>query len=441
MILQSKTHKALTLFLVFFQINSIAFAQEPIRHRLTLDEVTELALRNHQQLKVSQEKVSVSRSQEEVSKLQRLPTATFSANAFYLGDAMVLNTDFSKLQTIEMPNFGNSFAIQASQLLYKGGVIDKSIELAGLQTQLAELTLENDVQAIKFLVISNYLDINRAINQLQVLEQNKVLAEQRLANIRKQYEQDMVTRNEVIRGELQIKNLEQSILTTKNNHAILSNQLSYALGLPENVLIIPVDSSKKVLVHPLSQYRDIAYKNHPGIRSAHQQIDIVDKNIALVKTDWMPAVSAFGGYNMQRPLTTSTPVMDLYNNTWQTGISLSYNVDNLFKTKKRVHVAQQQSSVAKEALVLTQQNIDIGINAAYVKYTEAIQQEKLMEESKYLANENYNIIEAKYLNQLAITAEMTDATNAKLEAELQHANAQIGVVFQYYNLIKSAGSL
>jgi len=36
---------------------------------------------------------------------------------------------------------------------------------------------------------------------------------------------------------------------------------------------------------------------------------------------------------------------------------------------------------------------------------------------------------------------MTDASNAKLRAELEHANAAINALFQYYNLLKATGSL
>lgn len=441
MLQQSKFIKLLLITLIFLQAGTQTYAQQKIGYPLPMDQALQMALNNHQQLKISQAEIAISRSQEEVTKLQRTPTASFSANAFYLGDALVLDKDLTKVQTIEMPHFGNTFALQASQLLYKGGAIGKSIELAELQTQLAELDLENDTQAIKFLVISNYLDIIRAINQLEVLERNKVLAEQRQGNIKTQYEQGMITRNEVIRGELQIKNLEQSILTAKNNYAILSNQLGIAIGITEEVLIIPENIAMTFPMKTLPQYKELAYSSHPGIRSAKHQIGIAEKNIDLVQTDKIPAISAFGGYNMQRPLTTSTPVMDMYTNTFQAGISLSYNIDNLFRTKKRVHVAENQSWVAREALELTRQNIELGLNTAFIKYNEAVKQEKLMEESKQLANENYKIIEAKYLNQLVITAEMTDATNAKLEAELQHANAKISVAFQYYNLIKATGNL
>lgn len=416
-------------------------AQETVRRELTLSEAIQLGLENHQQLKIAQSKVELFEQQKNVVKQQRLPTASLSANAFYLGDAMILDTDLSKIQTVDMPNFGNTYAIQASQLLYKGGVVKKSIEMAELQTQMATLDLRQNEQEIKFLITSHYLDIYKIINQIQVLEQNKALSEQRLKNIKDLYNQEMITRNEVIRAELLIKNLEQSILTMKNNHAIISNQMSYALGLPTQVLIIPTEKVENQVISELNYYIDLAHEQHPILKTAKMNIAVADQNIRITKTNWFPAISAFGGYNMQRPLTTSLPVLDLYNNTYQAGVSLSYNLDNLYKTKRKVDLGKRQKDVSEEAFEYINQNVEIGVNAAFVKYKEAVLQAALMEESKALATENYNIIESKYLNQLAITAEMTDATNAKLEADLQHANASLNVLFNYYNLLKSTGTL
>ncbi len=428
----------LLLFLVMFKLG---YGQDGKEYELTLQQALHKALGNHQQLKVSGANIEIRKQQKEVSKLQQLPSLTFSANAFYLGDVLLLNPDFSKVGSADLPNFGNTFALQASQLLYKGGAIKKSIELADLQTQLAELDLISNEQNVKFLVTSNYLDISKIINQKKVLEQNKILVEQRLKNVSKFYEQDMVTRNELIRAELDIKNLEQNILVLNNNHIVLSNRLSYALGLPNDVLIIPTENIQEKSLSTLPDYLQLAYENHPALQSAQKNIDIAQKNIDITKTELHPTLSAFGAYNMQRPLTSTTPALDLYNNTWQAGVSLSYNIDNLYKTKRKVKAGTLQKNMLEESMELSRQNIDMEVTAAYVKYNEAVQQAELLRESQRLANENYNIIEAKYLNQLAITAEMTDAANAKLNAELQYANAEINVLFQYYNLLKSTGTL
>ncbi|MEG1230602.1 MAG: TolC family protein, partial [Flavobacterium sp.] len=126
---------------------------------------------------------------------------------------------------------------------------------------------------------------------------------------------------------------------------------------------------------------------------------------------------------------------------WQGGVSLSYNIDNLYRTKERVKLGELQKNQANDAMTLVQQNLDMAVNAAYTKYQEAIQQTAILNDAKSLAEENYKITEAKYLNQLAVQAEMIDAQLQKIQSELDLANAEINILYQYYNLLKSTGTL
>ncbi len=419
---------------------ALFFSQE-IR-QMTAEEVAQLAVQNHQQLKVSAQNINIARQNTEVVKLQKLPTITASTSQFYLGNAVAIDKDFSNTTTIQMPHYGSSYAVQATQLIFKGGLVNKSIELAGLREQLSELDLEKNKQDVKFLVISNYLDVYKIVNQQEVFRNNKKLAQERLKNVQKFYQQGMVTRNEVIRGELAIKNLDQGILTLVNNRKILNYNLSIALGLPEDTQIVPVENlENKEAGIGMDYYMTLAHDSNPVMKSAKTNIEVADKNIDIIKTDKMPTIAGFGGYSLQKPITTRNPVLDMYSGGWQTGVSLTYNIDNLYKTKERVKLGELQKNQAYDAMTLTQQNIDMAVNAAYVKYQESIQQADILNEAKKLAEENYKITEAKYLNQLAVQAEMIDAQNQKLQSELDFANAEINVLYQYYNLLKTTGTL
>ncbi|MDM1553413.1 TolC family protein [Chryseobacterium indologenes] len=433
-----KIKTALSVLIAAFP--ALFFSQQV--KQMTAGEIAELAVQNHQQLKVSAQNIDIAKQNINVAKLQKLPTITASTSQFYLGDAVAIDKDFSNSTKVPMPHYGSSYAVQATQLIFKGGLVNKSIEMAGLREQLSELDLEKNKQDVKFLVISNYLDVYKIINQEEVFQNNKKLAQERLKNIQKFYQQGMVTRNEVIRGELALKNLDQGILTLSNNRKILNYNLNTALGLSSDTEIVPTESlDNKESGIGMDYYMNLAHDSNPVLKSAQKNIAVADKNIEIIKTDNLPTVAGFGGYTLQRPITTRNPVLDMYSGGWQTGVSLSYNIDTLYKTKEKVKLGELQKNQANDAMTLVQQNVDMGVNAAYTKYQEAIQQADILNDSKRLAEENYKITEAKYLNQLAVQAEMIDAQNQKLQSELDYANAEINVLYQYYNLLKATGTL
>ncbi len=429
-----------TLFLAgALSLPMASWAQE---RELTASEVISYALENHPQLAVSQKKMEVSRQNTEVAKLQKLPTLTASISQFYLGNSLIIDKDFSNSMSVALPHYGSTYAVQASQLIFKGGAVNKSIEITELQQQLAQLDYEKDQQDVKFLVLSNYLDIYKTMNQNEVYLNNKKLAQERLRNTMKFYEQGMITRNEVIRSELAIKNIDQGLIVLANNRKILNYNLNKALGFADDIQIIPVEPVHAALeLRDLAYYQQLAHSSNPREKSLRTSVAVAEKNIEIIKTEQMPTIGAFGGYSLNRPMTSTQPVLDMYSGGFQVGVSVNYNIDNLFKTKEKIQLGTLQKEQTEETYRLAAQGIDMEVNAAYTRYQNAQQNLILVEEAKELANENYKIIEAKYLNQLAVQAEMTDAQNQKIQAELDYANAEIEAMYQYYNLLKTTGTL
>ena len=71
-----------------------------------------------------------------------------------------------------MPHYGNNFAIKATQVVYAGGAINRSIQLSELQQQVAELELQDNRQEVRFLLVGYYLELYQLYNQQEVYEKN-----------------------------------------------------------------------------------------------------------------------------------------------------------------------------------------------------------------------------------------------------------------------------
>lgn len=417
-------------------------AQDTLYRVLDIDDLFNLTVKNNQTLKVGSAAVSVAAQGVEVAKLQQLPTLSTSLSAGYLGNARIIDNDFGKSTTVPMPHFANSFGLQASQLIFKGNIVNSSIAAATLQEQVATLNLLKNAQDIKLLVAANYFDLYKLYNQRKVFEQNILLAEQRLKNIQKMYGQGMVTRNDIIRSELQISNLRLSVVVINNNINIINKQLTTVTGLPETTYILPDTTliAVKPLVSALQIYQQDALGN-PDIRLAEKNTELAEKYLDIIKGERAPALSAFAGNSLARPITTGGTPLDKYSNGWQTGLTLSFDISSIFKAPKRIKQGELQVQQTREVEELQQQNGAVAVNSAYVKHNEAVTQTNTLEKNRQLAEENYRIIEKKYLNQLALLIDMLDATNQKLDAELQYTNAEINILYTYYQLLKTTGRL
>lgn len=418
-------------------------AQDSLRRVVPLPEIFRLTETANPSLRVTAAGVEVARQKAEVAKLQQLPGLSASLGAGYVGNPVIIDRDFSSTTHVPMPHFSNSFALQATQLIFKGHQVKNSIAAATLQEQLAELSLVKNTQDMKLLAAGNYFDLYKLYNQRQVYTDNIALAGERLKNIRRMHAEGMVTRNDVIRNELLLSNLRLAVNVIDNNINILNKQLTTALGLPDELLILPDTTllASRPQARELRYYQALALGHQPDIQMAAKTTEIAETGLKVTKADRLPALSAYAGNNLTRPVTSVSPAMDAYANGWQAGLTLSFNIASLYTAPKHIKQAELQVAQSRAAETERVQQAGVAVNAAFVKHNEAITQWHTLEQNKALAEENYRIIEKKYLNQLALAVDLLDATNAKLDAELQYTNAEINILYTYYQLLKTTGQL
>ena len=430
------------LLLGLFVFSQTIYAQQGQERTITIKELFELTKENHPNLAVSKADITIAKQKVEVAKNAQLPSINTGVQAYYLGDVNIIDKDFSNSTRVEMPHFGNTFSVDASQLIWKGGLVQNSIKAQSLQEELTELNYQANEQSIKLLVLGYYLDLYKLINQKKVYQQNIQLAEQRLDNINKYYNQGMVTRNDVIRGELQLSNLNLALQVIENNRQILNKQLTTALGLADTTEILPDDTLLENMpnVTFLENYRQDV-QNHPTVLMTQKAVNIYEISEKITKAERLPSLSAFAGNRLARPITTSTPPLDMYTNGWSAGLSLNFNIDAFYKTPKKIKQVKFEKDKAIAQANEARQMIDISVNAAYIKYNEALTQNNTLGTNKNLADENYRIMNSKYNNQLAILLDLIDASNQKLDSELQFVNSEINIVYAYYKLLKESGKL
>ena len=204
-------------------------AQE--KRAMTVKELFELVETGSKTLQETKTSVDYAQKGVEAARAQRLPDVNASLSASYNGNVVVMDRDFTNAQGFSSPHFGNSFALEAQQVVYAGGAVNAGIRVAELQRDMAVSGQRATSNAQRFMALGQYLDLFKIQNRMQVYEQNIALTRRLIDDIHAKQEQGMALKNDVTRYELQMETLLLGLRRLQDQQAILNHQLCNTLGI------------------------------------------------------------------------------------------------------------------------------------------------------------------------------------------------------------------
>lgn len=250
-------------------------------------------------------------------------------------------------------------------------------------------------------------------------------------------------KSDITRYELQLQNLELKLTSTTNKLNVLNHELVTTLGLEEGIRIVP---DTAYLQHQLIEERaekewSEGIQEAPVMKLADIEIALSKNQKNLIKAERRPHISFSITNEFTGPILVEVPPLNNNFTYWFMGIGVSYNIDALFKGKRKLKQADITLMKLQEKRKLAEEELENKVHEAYVNLQEAYIRLRTQKKSVQLAHENFNIVRQRYVNGLALITDMLDASNTQLDMELQLANYQVGILYQYYLLKKIVGTL
>ena len=370
------------------------------------------------------------------AKAQRLPDVNVSLSASYLGNGKIWDRDFGNAMTVDMPHFGNNFAIEAQQVIYAGGAISSGIRQAELGKQLAELDLQKDIQKVRFLLLGHYLNLYKLDNHIKVLQDNIRLTDEVIANMKAKREQGTVLKNDITRYELQKEQLNLQLTRTRDARTTANFQLVTTLHLPEGTEIKPDTAMLEQKIQTLTEneWQDMARANNILLKQTQTAIRLNEQKVKQERAERLPHISIVAADHLDGPVTIEVPALDNNFNYWYIGVGIKYNLSSLFKNNNRLWQARLNVRQAQENHQLAQEKIKNDVQEGYVNFMTSFTDLRTQEKSVKLADENYSVTDNRYKNDMALLTDMIDASNMKLSADLGLVNARINILYNYYKM-------
>jgi outer membrane protein TolC len=440
-------NKLLLLSFLLFSIIGNIKAQEI--KRLTIDEAVSLALKNSNEAKIADAKVSSAENQLNVTKNMQYPDIDISGQYRYLTNADVeLKIPVSSSDEGNGGENGNAPQPEVNQLLlgqanvsmplFSGFKLKNTIKAGKNSLKAATYSAKNDKENIALQTIQDYLSLYKARKTIELVKENLKSAEQRVKDFTAMEKNGLLARNDLLKAKLQQSNIEITLEEAKKNERILNYKLATMLKLPENSKIETVDTdfglTPKTI--PTKTAGKSSESNRNDLQALKFQEEAAKNQIAVVKGNYYPSLALVGGYialDLKNAITLK--------NAMNIGVGVSYNLANLFKTKSNVKLAKSKVQELDYTIDMLSDKIKVQTENAQQEYELALKKYHVYTLSEEQATENYRIVKDKYDNGLSDTNDLLEADVQQLQAKIDLAYAQANITQKYYELLTAKGTL
>lgn len=433
---------ALLLAMFMGDMGSLVHAAQPII--LSVDSLFRLIDDRSRTIRLKALCVDEAVSGESVARSSLLPHIDATLSVGYLGDGYLTDRDFGNGMMVHNPHSKNDFALEAMQVIYSGGELSGNIHMAKLNADMARLDLEESHQQVKFLLLGWLIDLQCIHNRIRVLDENIGLARSVLDNVRARYDEGVALKSDITRYELQLEALklqrEKAGETMRTTNYRLANALGFPTGDTEFIPAMPLmDGTKEI--EPENSWQEQAQSSSIMLQKAGLGISMSETSRKIATAALRPKLSLFAYGQFNSPIVTEVPIINKNIMFWGFGASLSFNISSLYTANHRIRQARIAEMESREAYNLGVENVENNVQEAYEGYRTAVTELRTQEKSLELARQNYDIVNDRFENGMALVTDMVDAANVRLSSETGVENARTTLLFRYYKLKYATNTL
>ena len=429
--------------LIILMISGSLFAQEKI---LSLSESLEIGLKNSKDLKISMSKLNYADSKLSEINSQFLPQFKLFGNYTRLSDNIPpfeVTMPFSPNPIrISEPILNNyTFKFGFSQPLFTGLKLLSLRSSAKLNRHASEQDYSKEGNEAAFNIYNAYWNYYKADEINKVIAQSLKQMEEHLKDTKSFYKNGLVSKNDLLKLEVQYSNTKLMFIEAENNLEIARVAFNKTLGidLNSNTKVAAGEQSTIIDRYELSEIMNEAVNNRKELKSLAYRVDASKEGVSAANSNWLPSLYLTGNYYYSNPNPRFQPAKAEFNSNWDLGVTLSWDVWNWGLTSSQVSQAEQTKIQLETNLDQLKENIQMEVYANYLNLNKNAAKVDVSKETLNQTIENYRVTSEKYNMQLATSTDLIDAETLKLQAETNLKTAEADFQIAKVRLEKSIG--
>ncbi len=421
------------------------------RRPLSLDEALAAGLESSPALHASRARVDASAAGARETSALRLPSLKLGGGYTRLSEVpdfqvtLPVSPDPITVSRSYFDNFNLRLGLQ--QPLFTGFRLEAGARSARLLEAAAGRDLEKDRAEFVFAVKSAYWGLARAREFEKAIDETLRQVSEHLKDVRAFFDQGLLTRNEVLRAELELSNAEIMKIDARDAAEVALTALASLVGLP-------LDADVELTTSPESQAARLpapedaedaspverALANRPEIRSADLRVEASEWGVKAARSGFYPQIFLAGNYYYLRPNPRFLPALDAFKGTWDLSVSVSFDLWDWGQTRSRAEQAKARLAQARDARRLLEDQAVLEVTQSRLAVDRAEEKVRVAGQSVVLAEENFRVSRERFRQGVALNADVLDAEVALLQARLGRTQALIDLAVGRARLEKALGS-
>lgn len=430
------------VIVIIFFISCVLSAQNKT---LTIDESVKIGLRNSKDLSISKSKTRFADAKITEVGSQMLPQLKFSASYTRLSEVPPFEvvTPFSpspiRLQDAVLNNY--NFRLSLQQPLFTGFRLSALRSAADYNYQASEYEYTAAINDYVVRIQEAFWNFYNSQKVVDLLTEQLGTINQHLTDTKNFLENGLATLNDVLKLEVQYSNLELKLIEAGNNLDLARINFNRVIGLElfSETEIIVQEFSFQYEKFLMPELIEEARQNRNEIKSFENRLKASEESITASNSGWYPSIYLFGNAYYNKPNQRIMPSKDQFDDTWDVGVSLNWDLWNWGHTTSQSAQAEELKLQTETNLFQLNESIEIEVTREYLNYTKSIKKVEVARKSVEQANENYRLTNEKYNSQIASSSDLIDAQTYQLEAETNLISAIVSFHISKVRLDRAAG--
>ncbi|MBI1931080.1 MAG: TolC family protein [Ignavibacteriales bacterium] len=430
------------ILIISFIIASIIYGQNK---KYSLDEIIQLGIQNSKTLIISDAKVlSASAKVKEINS-QRLPQLKFNASYMRLSEVPPFEISMSflpnpiRIQDAILNTYNLKLSLQ--QPIFTGFKLSSLNEAANYNLESAELDHIKEMNEETFKIISAFWNVYKIENANKIVEENIKSLEAHLKDSRNFLENDLITKNDILKLEVQKSSVQLKQIELNNSLEVAKALLNKTIGnnITDNIEITSGDINFNKVNFDFNDLLNEAKSNRLEIKSLAKKLSAGEEQLSASKSGWYPSVFLVSDFYYSRPNQRIFPMKDRFDDTWDVGISLSWDVWNWGYNSSQSQQAESNLIQLETSKAQLEDAVEIDVYNTFLQLQSAMKKVELNKLTVEQAEENYRITNDKYLEQLVSSTDLIDAETSKFSSQTELLNSLVDYELAKIKLDKAVG--